>query len=344
MRFLLLALASAAFAQDPGILLQQTFETDTAGWNFMGQGGTLAAADGALVLTYEVKPKQLAAAMLPAPSSFARMQRLRFRARSGRDTAVGVLLAEKRPGGGNYTAWFWAPANVWQNVELAPADFSAADGPNDPVDADGKLDLDAVQGVAIFDLASFLGSVPLKGDFPAAIDRPSGPQTIRIADFQVLSSAGQAAVPIDRFERDWISWITLGGMKLNLRTKDNPLGERALEASYRQSATEIPVLLRRLAGMDLSQATRLSFDVASEREATLVVSLETKGGGRHSMQIFPPGGRELFHVSLKLADFEGEGTLEPAQLKSLLLTDITAAAGGAEAANTIWIGKVETAR
>jgi len=56
----------------------------------------------------------------------------------------------------------------------------------------------------------------------------------------------QTVAPIDRFERDWVSWITLGGMKLNLRTKDNPLGERALEASYRQSETALPVLVRRV--------------------------------------------------------------------------------------------------
>jgi hypothetical protein len=67
-----------------------------------------------------------------------------------------------------------------------------------------------------------------------------------------------------------------------------------------------------------------------------------KKGSRYNLTVYPPGGREVFHVNLKLADFEGPGKLDPAQLKSLAISDITVASGGAPASNTIWIGKVET--
>jgi hypothetical protein len=53
-----------------------------------------------------------------------------------------------------------ALANAWQQVELTPADFALGDGPNDPADPDDKLELDQVEGIAIFDFAHFLGSVP----------------------------------------------------------------------------------------------------------------------------------------------------------------------------------------
>jgi hypothetical protein len=124
---------------------------------------------------------------------------------------------------------------------------------------------------------------------------------------------------------------------------DNPLGTRALRARYAQDEAQFELLLRRLTNLDLSKATRLAFDIASEHEATLVISLESKQGARHNMTIYPPGGRERFHVDLKLSDFEGPGKLDPRQLKTIAITDITAAAGGAPATNTIWIGKVETA-
>jgi hypothetical protein len=117
---------------------------------------------------------------------------------------------------------------------------------------------------------------------------------------------------------------------------------RALQAKYAQAEGQFEVLLRPLSNMDLSKATRLAFDIASEHESTLIVSMELKQGARYNQTIYPPGGRERFHVNLKLSDFEGPGKLDPTKLKSLWITDVTAAAGGATGNNTIWIGKVET--
>ena len=62
------------------------------------------------------------------------------------DTSLGVVLSEKKPGGGDYATMFWAPKNVWQRVDLALSDFVTNDGPTDPVDSDGKLDPDQVEG------------------------------------------------------------------------------------------------------------------------------------------------------------------------------------------------------
>jgi hypothetical protein len=347
--FVFFAAAAAAFAQqNSGVLIHQTFDSDTAGWTAMGQGA-VAVTKGALSFTYELKPKTFGVAVLPAPPEIAAMRRLRFRIRSDRDTVLGVLLSEKKPGGGDYSALFWSPANVWQQIELTPADFSANDGPTDPVDADGKLDLDAVQGIAIVDVAQFFVSMPDSPDFPMVIDRPSGTHTFLMSDFQVLSGApgpGRRTGEIDSFHRGFLEWITLGGMKLNLSAADNPLGAPALQASYEQNEGRYAVLSRRIGQLDLSKAGRLAFDVASVHDATLVVALETKSAGgkpgpRYNMTIYAPAAQEVFHVSLNLADFEGPGKLDPAQLKTLLITDVTAAQGGATQSNTIWLGKVE---
>jgi hypothetical protein len=342
---LLLALAGSAAAQtNSDLLLRHTFDADSCGWTAIGQGGGVRAENGALAFTYELKPKQFALAVLPATPGLAQVQRLRFRVKADHATALALFLSEKKPGGGNYTAWFWAPANTWQQVELTPADFSVSDGPNDPVDANGKLDLDAVEGIGLTDLAQFFLMQADNPDFPVIVDRSTGSHTLLLDDFELLASAGPVRVSglaIDRFDRGFLEWITMGGMQLKVAPKENPLGMPAMEAAYQQTEGHYGLLLRRIANLDLTKATRLAFDVASEREATLVVSLETRKGQRFNLSIFPPGKREVFHVSLRLADFEGPGRLDPGQLKSIAIADISAAGGGAEQANTIWIGKLE---
>jgi len=121
-----------------------------------------------------------------------------------------------------------------------------------------------------------------------------------------------------------------------------------MRASYQQMEGQLGWLVRRIANPALAKAKRLSFDVASEREATLIVALEMRkeGGGegpRFTLPIYPPGGKELFHVDVALSDFTGpSGAFDPALWRSIAIIDATAAAGGAaEEKNTIWIGKMD---
>ena len=74
---------------------------------------------------------------------------------------------------------------------------------------------------------------------------------------------------IDSFDRGFVPWITSGVMNLKLAAPDNPLHEPALEASYDQTDSPPPVLLRRIGNHDLSKAVRLDFHVASDEESWL---------------------------------------------------------------------------
>jgi len=141
-----------------------------------------------------------------------------------------------------------------------------------------------------------------------------------------------------------LQWVSPGGMELR-RVAESPMGGPAMEVSYEPADDRFSVLVRRLRAADLSHAARLQFDIASEKETTLAVALEMQkpgaaNGPRFHMTIFPPGDREVFHVSLKLADFEGPGKLDAAQLKTLSLADVSAVAGGAVGRNTLWIANV----
>jgi hypothetical protein len=335
---------AAAYAQaDRPVLLHQTFADGTAGWLSMGQGGSMGSLAGTLEFAYEIKPKQFALAVLPAPPEIARLTALRFRVKTDHDTALAVLLSEKKPGGGNYTATFWAPAGQWQAIELSPSDFVASDRPTDPVDADSRLDLDQVEGVGIADLAQLFLAQPESPEFPVWIEGASGRHTLQIADFQIIGGSSAASRPtlaIDRFDRGFLEWITLGGMRLKLADSGNPLQLPALEASYERSEGRYSVMVRRLSNLDLSKATGLAFDIASRTEANVVVSLELKNGRRFNQSIFPPAGGEVFSVRLQFTDFNGEGKLDPAQLRSLALTDVSALEGGGGERNTLWIGRV----
>jgi hypothetical protein len=343
-----------AFAQQgPEVLFRQT--EGIAAWTTLGDGSELRTSGSTMVLSYDVAPKKLSGAVMGAPEGFERMRSIRFAIESDHDTAMAVLLSEKKPGGGNYAAWFWAPAHVRQQIELTPADFSVTDGAGDPVDADGKLDLDQVQGIGIFDLAQFFLAMPRNPALPIAANETPGRHTLTVEDFAVVAgadaprAAAGKSVVLDGFDRTFLDWAALGGMKLQLSAEGNPLGAHAMQASYQPQPGQLGVLVRRIGDPALGKAKRLSFDIASEHEVTLVIALEMKkqgpGGGegpRFSLPIYPPGGKEVFHVDLDLADFKGPvGAFDPAQWRSLAILDASAAEGGAGESNTIWIGKIE---
>lgn len=364
--FLLAAIAAAA----QSTVFKQTFETDTDQWMVMGTSGSVKLSKdarsgaGALAFTYSLDGKGLAPAVLPTGQGrLAEMRRIRFWMKSDHDATFAVFLGEKKPGGGDYTASVWAPMNVWQQVNLGLPDFVASDGPNDPVDPDGKLDPDQVEGIGILDLSGFLNQMPAES--PMVVARKTGQHTLLIDDFEVLGGGGvpksSPLVPsplvIDAFDRGFLQWMTLGGMKLSLASPaGNPIGAPALAAAIQGVDGKLTVMVRRVNGADIAGAKRLAFDIAAEHEGTFTLSIETKTpssqggqGPRYNFLIYPPEGRKVFRVNVSLADFEHDanspedpaGTLEASRIKSISIGDITALAGGAVADNRIWIGRME---
>jgi hypothetical protein len=345
-----MALAAAGWAQSlDDVVFRQNFQGDTGTWMAMGEGAKVAPAADAhgLVFTYELAPKMFSGVVSPAPSDLAKAQRIRFRVKTDHATAVGLILSEKKPAGGNYSAWFWSPANTWQWIEFTPADFTLNDGANDPKDADNKLDLDEVEGMGLFDLGQFFGRLGSSGDLPLSAHVDEGQHSITVESFELLNSpeAASSGMRIGTLDRNFLDWATPGGMNLKL-TRDNPLKGPALEASYEQTEGQFQLLVRRMAGVELSKAKRLVFDIASDKEVTLMVSVEMNKaeggqGQRFTLPVFPPGGKEVFHVDVSLADFKGDGTFDPSRWRTLAILDISTASGGTPGPNTIWIGNLE---
>ncbi len=353
MRFLLLFALTAALTAaqtNPEALFHQDFETGAPAWSVVGNGGSVRvtrdpgaahSGQGALAFHYQVKPRQIAAAVMPAPAKFARMQRIRFWLKTDRDAPMAVLLGERKPGGGNYTATFWSPKGEWHPIDLMPSDFVLSEGPNDPKDSDNQLDLDQVEAIGILDLGAFFAGAP--GGAQLGLDA-AGDHTLWIDDFEVLAGGGptEPAGVIDAFDRGFLQWIPPARSDAKI-TAANPLSQPGVEIRYAGDSERVPLLTRTLGNFHLANATHVFFDVASEQPATIAVSLELKQPGgaqgpRFNLPIYPPGNKEVFHVQLKLADFQGQGTFDPAQLKSILFLDASAAGGGDLGKNTIWIG------
>ena len=357
-------------------LLEQTYEKTDFGWTALGanaqvrltsEAARVKTGKAALALDYTIVPKQFGAAVLPViDGSLARMKSLRFWLKTDSATPVAVILSEKKPGGGNYAAAVWSPKDTWQQIELTPDDFALNEGPNDPKDPDGKLDLDQIEGVGILDLGQLFAALNENPNSPIVVDKRSGPHTLYIDDFQALAEAPHTppasaakklapqAVVIDDFHRPYLNWLTLGGAELSLNSSPNPLAQRALQVSYEQAESRYVLVLHSLASVDLRNTDRLVFDIASARDAQVVVSLEKRKPGsgqgpRYNTTVQVPGNQKPVHEAISFADFmldengpsDPEGKLDVSKLKTLSLVDITGTFSHEKQRNTIWIANIQ---
>lgn len=61
--------------------------------------------EGALAFTYALDGKAFSTAILPTGAGrLAEMRRVRFWMKADHDAAFGVIMSEKKPGGGDYSA------------------------------------------------------------------------------------------------------------------------------------------------------------------------------------------------------------------------------------------------
>jgi hypothetical protein len=348
MPYLLLLLLSAT------PLLRHDFEDGTAGWVSVGKNGSLrvmheGARNGSGALTFDyVVGDGFAAAALPLKGiSIARMDRLQFWIKTDVPTAVAIMMNEKKPGG-NYTAICWSTGNTWQRVELTPRDFHLSTGEKDPIDPDGKLDLDAVENIGIIDLSTIFG-VRTEKTGPIVVESHAGKHSLSIDDFEVLADSGAATADvavIDTFETPQLRWLTLGGVDL----KPDGGGMRAV---YRQTDDQSIVLLRQVTGVDLRGKESLAFEIASGQPAELLFNFEVPAPGkaqgpRYSLTLEVPGGGKIAHREVQLAAFEHaedspedpNGRLVLNQMKNFSILDITGVMTHAEAKNSLWIGNI----
>jgi hypothetical protein len=260
---------------------------------------------------------------------------LRFEVRTDVAMPVAVVLSEKKPGGGNYTAVAWSAGDRWQSVVLGTPDFAVSDGANDPVDSDHKLDPDQVESVAFLDLGQFFSTAAAAGDVPFHVEPHDGAHSISIRGFEISRDPAPASPGdvVDDFSRAMPSWFTPGGAAFEQK-------EGVLSIRYRQLPGEFVAFLRQTPARDYRGATHLAMDVASDRPAQLVISIaerrtDSKPAARYHGEFFVPGGGRIDHRELSLAAFEldengppdPDGKLDPESIQSILILDVSGESG-----------------
>ncbi len=361
---LLFILTTQAQTTPANVIIKQTFEADENGWTTMGGGGSLRATKkpaemhaGANSLAFDYEAgKKMSVMVLPTESALEGMTSMRFWLKTDVSTPVAVFLAERKPGG-DYSTYFWSPKDKWQQIVLQPSDFTANDGAGDPVDPDGKLDLDAVQGIGLLDLKLMFGVMGANQQMPFPVDLLTGAHTLLISDFQIATSEPEPApsgtgVTIDAFDRPFAQWMNLGGMDIAIRPGENPLQKPALEAVYKQTPGKMALLNRRLGSEDLSRCDRLAFDIASRSDAQIAVSVEmlkkAGKGSRYTYLIEVKGDSKKQTVTIPFTEFaldensppDPAGKFDPTKIRSLSLLDVTGVTATEAVPNTLWLADV----
>ncbi|MBI4907076.1 MAG: hypothetical protein HY820_25850 [Acidobacteria bacterium] len=358
MRFAALVLTAVCVLGQPSKpILEHSFESGEDGWMAMGNrahvhsvaGGASASSKSSLAFGYFVEPMQMALAVVPIQHSLAGVRSVRFWLKTDHATPVAVLLSESKPGG-DYTAVVWSPKDTWQEVELRVEDFTLNDGPNDAKDDNGKLDLDKIQGFGVMDLSFF--ALGIDGAIPIKTSKIAGEHTLWLDDVRMAgggASATPASSTIDNLERKNLQWLALGGATLHIAA-ESPMRSRAVRANYNQLSDSFVLFLRRIGHMNLSYSAGITIELASEKPAHLILSLEEKVAEiakpvRFNVTIDLPGGREVVRKQLPFKEFEladdapsdAPSRIDPAYLRTLSLVDLRGLVGGAAGANTLWI-------
>lgn len=338
-------------------LVKQDFKDGDGGWKTFGPTASVsvshetpvvAPGDGALKFGYTVKKGDINALVFPVQvGTLTRAKSLKFRVHTDAQTVMAVMLQEQD--GGRYIAICMAPKNSWQPVELSTDDFWLSDGPNDPKDPDGKLDMDKVNAIVVTDLAQMFeqsDDEALKSIFGIQ----PGDHSLYLDDFSVSSNEVQTVVSskgsdivLETFSHPQLAWFPLGGGDL-VRATDGPSAGTWLKDSYRQSPGKFALISHAIPAGTLSGARSLSVDVASQQPARLIVQIEQTDGGKYQFPIDLEGGPMPKHSVLSFDSFTPSGDSripsgkpDMAKVKTIMILDASGILSQADHDNVLWV-------
>ena len=362
MRWIFLNFAvTAALAATP--VLHSNFDSGLDGWVAMnGSGSVRVTRDAAdiregkpsLAFDYEIGQHKFAVAVLPVqPAALTAMDQVHFWVKTDFPTSVVVTLNEK--GGGNYTAVAWSPGSIWQEVKLEPRDFALGEQRNEPPDPDGKLDVEQIQGIGVTDLSQLFANAPRNPSMPIALADRSGKHTLLVSGFEVLAGnpARKDNLVIDQFDAPQLSWMNPGGAAFHIDNSRDHAPGPAMEVDYTQSPDRIVFFSRNLPPDIPPNITHISFDIASEKPAQLIFTLQEKGSGhgegpRYTTLVEVKGKGKPDHRDLALHAFylqqngspDTGGGVSISKAKSLSIADVSGKMNGDSGPNRFWISNI----
>ncbi len=355
-----------------------TFESDAEGWvGFKLEGGGVGedagskvavtheaahvkAGKGALAYTYEVAPGEMRVLALQRPFDLSGMKSLRFSVKCSHTTSVIFSLAET--GGAGYQASATCAAGAWQEIAVNLDEFLVDEKGKD---ANGKLDLDEIGALHVFDVGGFLVNLlpELKGSRSLWLDE------IRFSSQPAPLTTGPASVTkvvpvflVDSFESSVIRWASISlefsdPPKFNVF--DAPMaidaeapkegGKQSLRLTYPRRAGKVHGLMRTVEKNDLSRATGLDLWLKTSHDGTYVVGVEEKDNSRYQKTVELKAGDGWKSLSLAFGDLaladdskDENGKLDPDQIKQVTIADLSSLVGGGEAESVrLWVDQVQ---
>jgi len=322
------------------------------------EAASVKAGKGALSWSYEITPKTVRVLALQRPLDLTGMKSLRLWVKCSRATSVIIGVGD--PSGASYQANAHCPAGAWQEIAVNLDELTVDEPAKDP---NGKLDLDQVSSITIFDIGGFIAMFlpDMKGSRTMMID------DIGFSSKPVVATTGPAqitrVVPIhlvDNFESSVIRWIPIS-LELSETPKfalfDAPVavdkevppggGKQSLKFSYPRKGKKVHGVMRNLEKVDLSKATTLDLALKCSHDGTFFVAIEEKDGSRYNMKVdLLLGDWKSFSWPLSaftLADDSQDenGKLDPDQIKQITVVDATQLLGSNEADQVhLWIDQV----
>ncbi|NLH99289.1 MAG: hypothetical protein GX446_07325 [Chthonomonadales bacterium] len=332
---LCLALAPMAMGQTAQPILRHTFDTELHGWSGIGINCRAAVATGssfngigALKFDYDIK--QGAFGMLtyaPPEGSLASASAFRFWIRVDQPTTVAFIAQEK--GGGRFMAFLVPPRGKWQQVDIALGDLILNEGPNDPRDADGKLDPGRIENIAVGDVAQLVAQAGSQ-DIERILGVQQGPRTLLLDDFTVITEklppsvlARAGEVRLDSFARPQIAWMATGNAALSVVDAGGQ-GAKALQASYTRTSGRVLALVRMFPKGTLKGMDRLAFTASSQQPTMLLVQVEEAGGGKFNTvcSIADPGAEKTFTLEFAGLNASDDSPVKDRPVKPELISQV----------------------
>lgn len=357
-------LSQNAWAQPPQLpepLYARDFDVDAGDWIAIGKDakayqvreGAKTGA-GALRFDYAVENGSLNALAAPmAAGALNTLQALTFDIKSDHDTPLVVNLKEQ--GGGSFSTPLSLVADKWQRVELAPADFVLQTNPTDPKDANGKLDMNKIESFSLLDFSQIFVQGDVNNPVSRLLNVAQGPRTLWLDDVSFSSKplpelpvveAPAGAVSIDPFLRPQVSWLGVGNVALQRAVAEKP-ADNALQAQYEQAPGRINAMIKMLPPGILAGKEQLSFQIASEKPAILIVQLEEISGGKYNIMVPVAGEVKPKMVEADFSEFkpaddskDDNGQLDLDQVKQIFVMDVAGISGQEKIPKTLWLGRI----
>ncbi|RYX82415.1 hypothetical protein EON83_19575 [bacterium] len=357
----LVTVIGSALAQPPQLpepLWEQNFENDGGTWIAMGETAktsieripdNVKEGAGSLRFDYQIANGEGNILISPlAPRSLDTLATMSFWIKCNQNASFIFALQEQ--GGGRFGTAFSVIKDQWQKVIITPEELSLQIGKNDPKDADGKLNTEKIEGVALVDFGQFFAQMATNAQNPLAkaLDFKAGTRTVFLDGLKFSSKPPSPpladAAFLDKFKQPQLAWIGVGDVALKTyRTEDPPSDE--LQADYTQTAGHAVAFAKLLPANALTGKEDLWFNILSKQPATIVVQLEEQNGGKYNM-VFPvSAGTTPVLKTLTFADFkpsddskDDNHQLDLNQVKQILILDASGILGAGAGANTLRIG------